>query len=422
MFEWPRRLRLEIVEANAELRSELARALVGLGFEVEAVGEACLPGSRDEQARYALHVIDLAAPGATRWLADPSLAERCLFLAADASDAADALALSARAGRTLDLLVKPFSIQTLEARLLRLMERLSEGARGPDLLRSDPLLQTCDPRLGRAFERAFRIAREDCPICIEGELGTGRRALARAIHAASARADAMLLPLECRDLSDRAGEAALHELARRVANAAQATLLLIDPEALSARAQGVLQAALRGGEDGRVPRCITISRVSLDESAREGQLSSELLYRLSGVRIQMPPLRERAADQLAICSLIARRVARELGIATPVVAAGLVERLAREGFPGNRLGLESRLRSALIRGDEGAALEDLLFDSAPAARRAAERPPSLDLKTLERDTIIRALGHARGNRTHASHALGISVRTLRNKIRDYGLR
>ena len=307
MLEWPRRPRIQLVEASPALRAELARAVQSSGFEVDALAEVAAPDPANASQRYALHVIDLAAPGASRWLRDPITADRSLFLV---GETADARAIAREAGRELDVLRKPFSIQALEARIQSRVERLDAAV----LFRMEPLLQTRDPRLARVFERAYRVARQDCSISIEGELGTGRRALARAIHAASARADAMLLPLECRDLSDRAGEAALHELARRVANAAQATLLLIDPEALSARAQGVLQAALRGGEDGRVPRCITISRVSLDESAREGQLSSELLYRLSGVRIQMPPLRERAADQLAICSLIARRVARELGI------------------------------------------------------------------------------------------------------------
>lgn len=407
MIDWPRRPRLELVEANAELRSDLARALTALGFEVEAVAEASWPGDRDEQARYALHVIDLAAPGASRWLDDPAAAARCLFLAGEAVDA-----------QGLDVLNKPFSIQLLEATLLRRIE----AQRAPDRLRADPLLQTRDPRLARSFERAFRVARQECPVCIEGELGTGRRALARAMHASSSRAAEVLLTLEISSLGIRAGESIEQELARVVSSAGVGALLVVEPAALPARVQAALQAELRRSDDGNAPRCITIARRSLDESAREGRLSAELLYRLSGATFQLPPLRDRGADQLALCTAISRRVARELGLASPVLDPALIERLAQEGFAGNQPGLESRLRSAMIRGSEAGSFESFLFESVKSSPALAERPPSLDLKLLERDTIVRALGHAKGNRTHASYALGISVRTLRNKIRDYDLR
>jgi len=404
-----------VVESNPELRNELARALTGLGFEVVAAAEASVPERRDERARYVLHVIDLAAPGAVRWLAEPSSAARCLFLAGEAMDTR---ALSARVGLELDVLVKPFSIQLLEMRLLRRVD----GNREPGRLRTDPWLQTGDPRLARTFERAVRVARQECPVCIEGELGTGRRALAGAIHAASSRAGGVLVAVEGSQLVGAATEAVEHELARLVSSAARSTLLVVEPETLPPRVQAALQSELRRIDDAEAVRCITIARRSLDESAREGRLSAELLYRLSGATFKLPPLRERVADQLAICTAIARRVARELGLRSPVLAPELVERLAQEGFAGNRLGLESRLRSALIRAEDTGAFESLLFESPTRVSSPSERPPSLDLKLLERDTIVRALGHAKGNRTHASHALGISVRTLRNKIREYALR
>jgi DNA-binding NtrC family response regulator len=109
---------------------------------------------------------------------------------------------------------------------------------------------------------------------------------------------------------------------------------------------------------------------------------------------------------------------------TPKMGPELVEALAEEGFPGNRLGLESRLRSALVRvGDEGELLSVIRGESVPDAAALPEAgPASLNLKALERDTIIRALAHWDGNRTRASETLGISVRTLRNKIREYELR
>jgi DNA-binding NtrC family response regulator len=415
MLESGGTLRIEIVETDEGLRSELARALSRLGFEVATAARAEAPGRPDEGVRYGLRIIDVAADGAERWLADPAAAGRCLFLAGEAFEARS---LATRPGRDLDVLFKPFSIQSLEARLLRRLDAL----RAPERLRSDPLLQTRDPRLARIFERAFEIGRTECPINLEGEIGTGRRGLARALHAVSARSGEGLIVLESANLAAGTSDALEHDLRRRVAQAVEGTLLVVEPESLPFRAQRTLQTALRGEADEGTPRCITISRAPLDEAAREGRLSPELFYRLSGATFRLPPLRERREDQLALCTAIARRVARELGLASPLVEPALIERLARDGFPGNRLGLESRLRSALIRAEETSDLESLLFEPARPVVAAVERPPSLDLKTLERETIVRALGHANGNRTHASAALGISVRTLRNKIREYGLR
>ena len=101
---------------------------------------------------------------------------------------------------------------------------------------------------------------------------------------------------------------------------------------------------------------------------------------------------------------------------------GAICRSSADGFPGNLLGLESRLRSALIRSEgrpEGLR-RAVRAESAPPSRSEVEA--SLNLKQLERDAIVRALAHWQGNRTRASESLGISVRTLRNKIREYALR
>ena len=417
MLDWPRRPRIQLVEASPALRAELARAVETSGFEVDALAEVAAPDPANAGQRYALHVIDLAAPGASRWLRDPTTADRSLFLM---GETADARAIAREAGRELDVLRKPFSIQALEARIQSRVERLDAAA----LFRLEPLLQTRDPRLARVFERAYHVARQDCSISIEGELGTGRRALARAIHAASPRAAELLFMLDRGGISERSGDAMEQGVAQLVARAGRGTLLIVEPDDLSARAQTALQGALRACDERGSPRCITLSRVSLDRSAREGNLSTELFYRISGATLSLPPLRARSADQLELCNAIARRVARELGLSSPILDVGIVERLSREGFPGNRPGLESRLRSALIRSEGSDSIATALFDATAVLALSAkpeQRPVSFDLRTLERETIVRALEHSKGNRTHASDALGISVRTLRNKIREYGL-
>ncbi|MBY0399179.1 sigma 54-interacting transcriptional regulator, partial [Myxococcota bacterium] len=359
---------------------------------------------------------------AAGWLIDPEARAQSLFLTADRGEA---VALERRFGPELELLVKPFSVQALEARLLaRAPQR---AARSAPLL--DPILHTRDERLARVLERAWRLARQDVALSIAGELGTGRRALARAIVARSERAALPLIAIEALDHSPGPGDQLERELAAKVEGAGQGTLLLVEPEDWSLRARTALLAALRAADDGEAPRCITLSRVPLDSGFGDGRIEVELAYRLAGPALVLPPIRERAVDQGALCAAIARRIARELGRATAPVEASLLESLALAGFPGNRLGIERNLRSALIQAGSDDATAALVPPNAPVIEKA--RGPetadpmaahSVDLRVLERDAIVRALHRTQGNRTHASHALGISVRTLRNKIREYGLR
>jgi len=408
--------RILIVEASEALRADLARTLRRAGYAVDVAAEAPVPDGSTGPRAHALHVVDLAAPGALRFAADPESAGRSLFLAGDARAVRAAVE---RLPHAVDVLEKPFRVQALEAWLAR------RGALAPSGRpeRIDPLLRTQDPVLARTFARAWRAARGSAPISIEGELGTGRRALARAIHAASPRAVEPFAVLEPGALPEVGAGALARALGERIAGLGEGTLVVVEPEDWPLAGQLALRTALRSAADSSsAPRCLAIVRTGLDRSAREGRLDVALQYHLAGVNLVLPPLRERAVDQPELVRAIARRVARELGRPTPGVDPGLLAALAREGFPGNRLGLESRLRQALLAEGEPAAIDARLRAETGDADAPRSAALPLDLRTLERDTIVRALGQTKGNRTHASAALGISVRTLRNKIREYGLR
>lgn len=417
--------RLLLVEAHDALRLDLASALTRSGFEVDAVASAREATAGAEPARYAARIVDPRADGVAEWLEVDDDFAHTIVLASDpdaASPAEQALLSNA------DCLYKPFSIHALETRLLERIGRAADERVGA----SEPLLETREPALTSLFARARRLARGDVSICIEGELGTGRRALAAAIHDWSPRSGHPRVVLERAELESERVSGMARILEAGVAGARGGTLVLIEPaelplpgqEALLERLRAVSAETASGVSAGYIeaPRLITISRRPLEQSAREGKLSLELQYRLDTARLEMPPLRARERDRLDLCRAVARRVARELGQPSPEIDPALAELLARDGFPGNRLGLESRLRSVLIRSQGALTIDSLLREEAPRVGEAPGALPSLNLKTLERDTIVRALAHWDGNRTRASEALGISVRTLRNKIRDYGLR
>lgn len=410
--------RIQVVIPHSGLRSDVVRALQALGFDVHSRGVTLHESSAREFPRCDARIVDLdvfesgdgASAAGRAWLRD---GERTLWLVGSRSVASRFLEQGAQT------LGKPFSIDALERELLACLEM----APTEDLAEREPILRSKEPAFLQLLDRARRLATQELPLVIEGELGSGRRALARLIHAASPRSGEILVLLDRSEIEAERPERLHEHIATSVSRASGGSLGIVEPGDWPTMAQQALAIALR--KEGGRPRCLTLSRRPLEAAMAEGGLPAELHYRLEASCLSIPPIRERPADQPELCASIARRVARELGLPTPDFDPSLLATLAEEGFPGNRLGLESRVRAAMIKaGPESASVSGLVTRDAErnGAADAQVAAVSLDLKVLERDTIIRALAHWRGNRTRASESLGISVRTLRNKIRDYGLR
>lgn len=407
-------VRISLVESNEALRRDLASALSRSGFRVDATADAFEARRWAAGRRSRVRVLDLQAPGVRSWLEDASFEGVTLLLAADD------VRLDARRSidvRDLEILYKPFPFERLESWILSRL-RTDEGRA---VALQDPMLETQEPALQALFERACRLARRSLPTSLIGEIGTGRRALARRMHAWSPRHALPWVLLERSLLESRGAGRSAEILDEALAQAGRGTLVLVEPAEQPMPVQQALRSALRRTADGG-PGWLAIARQPLERSVGEGTLLLELQYHLEVTSLSLPALRERRLDQAALCETIAGRVARDLGQPPPAMDAELVAVLARDGFPGNRMGLESRLRGLLMQSTGGpAALRALATGESTRVDAAAELP-RLDLKSLERDTIIRALAHWDGNRTRASESLGISVRTLRNKIREYDLR
>ncbi len=408
MLEPDEATRLLLVEGHTRLRVELARALERAGFEVEARDQA--PGLGGDEG-FALRLIDVEAPGVATWLASRPFVAPTILLTSDVTSRRPDV--HAESG-PLERLAKPFSLPALEGCILAQLGEVRSPGREP----GDPILRTDHPPLHHTLERARRLARRGVPTTLVGELGSGRLALARQMHLWSRRAAEPLVVLDRARLERGGAAGAVAAVAAAVERAGAGSLVVVDPADQTPTVQDALLGALRETEEGG-PGWLCVAPRSLEDGVAAGELALELQYRLEAARLILPPFRERAADHAALCRAWARRVARELGQTAPAVDSALIELLSRDGFPGNRFGLESRLRAFLIQSDgQSERLESLASRDA----HAAEAAPSLHLKTLERDTIVRALAHWSGNRTRASESLGISVRTLRNKIREYGLR
>ena len=269
----------------------------------------------------------------------------------------------------------------------------------------------CNRAIGVIVERARTAVRGCANIVIEGASGTGKTALARYLTGACG-GDAELVPVYCAANEHPGKDCAL-------AGEDNVTLLLHEVAELSAPAQAELAMALRGGHRGQI---ITTSSRSLREATLAGAFREDLFYHLAVVTVSLPSLTARPEDIPLLARHFAAHFAGLHGLAARPLSADAVKALQEYHWPGNVRELENVMHSAVLfaAGDEIRS-EDI--------RMSADRPAREDsvsaalvgrtVAEVERDLILETLRHCDGNRTQAAEILGISVRTLRNKIRQY---
>lgn len=302
-----------------------------------------------------------------------------------------------------------------------------------------------DPALLRALRFGLAMARGPAPVLITGEPGTGRELMGRAIHSASGRRG-RLVTVECRgvasevlasDLFGHAGEPGGHARIGRLEEAAGGTLLLREITALPQPDQARLAAYVRSGRTVRLGadvacnpdvRIVASSTEDLGRAVAEGRFRADLATALGRVRLELPPLRQRLADIPALAEAFAQASATANSLPHRPFTPDALDRLAGWFWPGNIRELEDLVYRAVLL-SPGAAIEpDALvrddgraLDAAtPPARPAfADSLVGRSVEAVERDLILGTLAHCRGNRTTASSILGISVRTMRNKLKAF---
>jgi two-component system, response regulator FlrC len=318
-----------------------------------------------------------------------------------------------------------------------------------------------DAAMRNVVSLADQVAGSDASILITGESGTGKEIIARHIHRKSKRADKPFISVNCAAIPDNLLESELfgHEkgaftgaIARRVGKFEEAdggTLLLDEISEMDVRLQAKLLRALQervidrvgGGKPVKVNiRIIATSNRDLTQAVREGSFREDLLYRLNVLNLRIPPLRERPADVMALAAFFGRKYAEANGVPARSISEGAQRVLASHAWRGNVRELENTMHRAVllaqgpeiteaaIRLPDGTRVQDAVAAPAPsAASRAAETAAAIVTKAtvgrtvadVERDLILETLDHCLGNRTHAANILGISIRTLRNKLKQY---
>lgn len=360
---------------------------------------------------------------------------------------------SMRSG-AFDYLTKPVSFEQLQAAAARVAQRINEKSGGNALSNKAATqgMVNCgivgrSPFLLQTLQRARAAASTDADVLIEAESGTGKELLAKFIHQNSNRRNKPFVAVNCAAVPEHLLESELFGHAKGAftgANAAKAgkfeladggTLLLDEIGEMPLNLQPKLLRILQEREFERLGetrsihvnmRVIATTNASLASMVGQGSFRSDLYYRLNVIPLSIPGLRDRLEDIPALVRHFAENFATELDCATPEIDASFIERLQAYSWPGNVRELANFMRRVLSL-HQGAVIDAECFDREfqPLGRlqpaQTAMPAPGMPISVLEKMHLENTLALAKGNRTHAAEMLGISLRTMRNKIREYGL-
>ncbi len=325
-----------------------------------------------------------------------------------------------------------------------------------------------DPSMKKVLSLADQIAPSDATVLITGESGTGKEVLARYMHLKSKRAQKAFISLNCAAIPENLLESELfgHErgaftgaIGRRVGKFEEAnggTLLLDEISEMHPRLQAKLLRAVQEREVDRVGgtqpikvdiRLLATSNRDIEEEVRLGNFREDLYFRLNVVNIELPPLRDRQADIEILAEHFIAKYAEANAVPAPAPNEEVRRMMLTHPWRGNVRELENTMHRAVLLSHDGVITPESIQlrgaateaagngaspdnvtgnGVAPGAPQAEASPqdaaPPLVGRTVaavERDLIIDTLNHTLGNRTHAANILGISIRTLRNKLKLY---
>jgi two-component system, NtrC family, response regulator HydG len=444
-----RRDRVLVIDGNPLEGAALRAALCERGLDaVEA-----------STAEGALALVPSFAPGAV--LADVSLPDceasallgRLRELGSDAAvvvaasfDRQDAAIAALRAGAE-SYLVRPLdpsqAIIVLQKALDKRRLRRDRSALR-EQVRSRSAIVGAAPELQAVIELVRRVAPTKATVLVHGESGTGKEHVAQALHESSPRRDRPFVRVNCAALSEALLESELfgHERgafgdadARHVGRLEQAdggTLFLHEVGRLAPSIQVKLLRVLQQGEFERVGgrdvvhvdvRVIAGAQRELAEEVRSGRFRDDLYYRLNVVSVGLPPLRERKGDIPALVNYFIELHARAAGKAIAGVTPGALSALFGYDWPGNVRELATVVERAVAsaRGDEISAddLSPVLHGARPEESGASALIPGATLFDIEREAILRTLEQCGGSTARAAEVLGVSVRKIQYRLKEY---
>jgi DNA-binding NtrC family response regulator len=436
-----------IIDDDPGFRRLMETILAGEGYVVESGGSLADARRFGAARQYDLVLTDLKLPDGSglqvlAWFAEHAPQTPVVMITAfgTVASAVEAMKLGA-----VDYLGKPLRSPD-ELRLLakRTLENRRIAREREVLREQDPRRFACDsmiaesPRMKELLEMAKKVAPTSATVLLTGESGTGKEVLARCIHSNSPRAERVFVAVNCAALSPSLIESELfgHEKgaftgavgqhAGRFERADGGTLFLDEIGELDGNLQSKLLRVLQERTFERVGgqrqimtdvRVIAATNRDLKKSVAEGRFREDLYYRLNTFPLELPPLRERPADIPALARFFLARAAREFGKPALELSEPALDKLAAYAWPGNVRELENLMERVAILCDARVEAGDIPL----AAPGGPERPGAqANWKEIERRAIEDSLRRHHGNRTRAAKELGISLRKLQYRLKEYG--
>jgi DNA-binding NtrC family response regulator len=462
-MEEARVLDILLVDDDQDLRVLLEELLVSAGHKVTTAADGALALAEIEPRHFDVVLTDVHMPrvDGTALLSKVRAGSPTtdVILMTGQGQIADAVAALKEGAH--DYLTKPLEPAQLLAKLARIDEhkdlRTKLDRARADLLASDAgktQLVGGSPAIRRVLDMVRMVAPSDSPVLVTGESGTGKELVARMIHERSPRADKPFVAVNCGALAESLIEAELfgHERGAftgaikkrdgRFKAAHGGTLFLDEIGELPAAAQAkILRVVQEGtfepvGSDEPIKvdvRLISATHRNLRARTAEGTFREDLYYRINVIEIPLPPLRERPGD---VPLLLRHFLARFLpaGAGSPTISAAALDAFNRYRFPGNVREFQHAVQHALVlSGGKSIDVANLPVSitenlgsrvpSLPAAEEAAVslRPLAEGVRDFERGYLLRALEASGGKRTKAAEILGISRKTLWEKLKSHEL-
>ncbi|MBW2644628.1 MAG: sigma-54-dependent Fis family transcriptional regulator [Deltaproteobacteria bacterium] len=443
-----------VVDDEPSMRIALSESLKSCGYKVETSESGADALEKFQEGKFEVVITDMRMPGmggmeVLRGIKKVSSGTPVVVITAygTVNTAVEAMKEGAA-----DFIMKPFSVDHLESLVKKVVaekERKDEGGSGhgsKGCLSRGKTIITRDETMLALLELLESVSKSKSSVLIQGESGTGKELVARYIHRHSDRVNMPFVGVNCAAIPGNLLESEMfgHEKGaftgasrRRLGKfemAAGGTLLLDEISEMDVQLQAKLLRVIQESEVDRlgggapVPvnvRIIATTNADLKKYVEEKKFRDDLYYRLSVIPVRIPPLRERRDDIVFLCEYFLEKYSQLGETAMPALSKIAEQMLEGYGWPGNVRELENVIeRAVLLSGGETILPEHLYLESEgeksgqPALKSVASE--DITLKETERRLIFRTLEKVKGNRTRASEILGISVRTIRNKLNEYG--
>jgi DNA-binding NtrC family response regulator len=439
-----------VVDDDENLRLVLQETLVSCGYTVDTAEKGSSALEKIKQRPYDLVITDLMMPG-IKGIELISQGRKIRpnqgFLVISAYGTIET-AVEAMQKGAFDFITKPFSISHIESRVQRFFEYESLREENTSLKKQLKAIKTTSRMVGESslmrklHQNIQIVAGSDAPVFIKGESGTGKELVGEDIHKNSSRSQKPFLKINCAAVPETLFESTLFGHEKGAFSGAYKTkkglfeessggTLLLDeiseiPYSLQAKLLRVLQEMkirkVGGSEEIDVDvRIIATTNRDIPQLIRDGKFREDLFFRLNVFPIETPALAHRADDIPKLIHYFVEKYSQKYKIKQKAFSKSAYEKLITYRWPGNVRQLEHCVERAVLYSarDEEILEEHLIFEAASQTTDGRENMPVSTLAEMEKNLILKTLQQTNNHKTQAAEQLGITVRTLRNKLNQF---